>query len=56
MLSPTQVTKAAEAEGESSQCAEIKAIQLALDTSKRENWPLLYLYTDSILAANASWR
>ncbi|GAB0179225.1 hypothetical protein GRJ2_000387800 [Grus japonensis] len=53
--SPTRrVTEAAE-EGESSQFAEMKAIQLALDIAEREKWPMLYLYTDSWMVANALW-
>ncbi|GAB0207525.1 macrophage immunometabolism regulator [Grus japonensis] len=45
--SPTRrVAEAAEGEGESSQFAEVKAIQLALDIAEREKWPMLYLYTD----------
>ncbi|GAB0207556.1 hypothetical protein GRJ2_003221300 [Grus japonensis] len=54
--SPTrQVTEAAEGEGESSQFAEVKAIQLALDIAEREKWPTLYLYTHSWMVANALW-
>ncbi|XP_051497704.1 uncharacterized protein LOC127395183 [Apus apus] len=54
--SPTGlVAQAAEGEGESSQFAEVKAIQLALDIAEREGWPRLYLYTDSWMAANALW-
>ncbi|GAB0206545.1 hypothetical protein GRJ2_003120100 [Grus japonensis] len=54
--SPTQrVAEAAEGEGESSQFAEVKAIQLALDIAEREKWPTLYLYTDSWMVANALW-
>jgi len=46
--SPTrQVTATVEGEGESSQFAEVKAIQLALDIASREKWPVLYLYTNS---------
>ncbi|GAB0179593.1 hypothetical protein GRJ2_000424600 [Grus japonensis] len=46
--SPTRrVAESAEGEGESSQFAEVKAIQLALDIAEREKWPTLYLYTDS---------
>ena len=42
--SPTQqVAEAAEGEGESSQFAEVKAIQLALDIAEREKWLVLYL-------------
>ena len=54
--SPTrQVIEATEGEGESSQFAEVKAIQLALDIAEREKWPVLYLYTDSWMVANALW-
>ncbi|GAB0209830.1 hypothetical protein GRJ2_003448700 [Grus japonensis] len=50
-----QVTEAAEGEGESSQFAEVKAIQLALDIAEREKWPMLDLCTDSRMVANALW-
>ncbi|GAB0209821.1 hypothetical protein GRJ2_003447800 [Grus japonensis] len=54
--SPTgRVAEAAEGEGESSQFAEVKAIQLALGIAEREKWPTLYLYTDSRMVANALW-
>ena len=54
--SPTrQGVEATEGEGESSQFAEAKAIQLALDIAEREKWPVLYLYTDSWMVANALW-
>ncbi|GAB0195094.1 hypothetical protein GRJ2_001974700 [Grus japonensis] len=54
--SPTRrVAEAAEGQGESSQFAEVKAIQLALDSAEREKWPTLYLYTDSWMVANALW-
>jgi len=54
--SPTrQVAETAEGEGESSQFAEVKAIQLALDIASREKWPVFYLYTDSWMVANAFW-
>uniref|UniRef100_A0A493TKI9 Uncharacterized protein n=1 Tax=Anas platyrhynchos platyrhynchos TaxID=8840 RepID=A0A493TKI9_ANAPP len=54
--SPTrQVVEAMEGEGESSQYAEVKAIQLALEIAEREKWPVLYLYTDSWMVANALW-
>ncbi|RMC20991.1 hypothetical protein DUI87_01846 [Hirundo rustica rustica] len=54
--SPTrQVAEATEGEGGSSQLAEIKAVQLALDIAEREGWPRLYLYTDSWMVANALW-
>ncbi|KAK4823344.1 hypothetical protein QYF61_001621 [Mycteria americana] len=45
--------KTAEGEGESSQFAEVKAIQLPLDIAEREKWPVLYLYIDSWMVANA---
>ncbi|RMC03789.1 hypothetical protein DUI87_19542 [Hirundo rustica rustica] len=52
--SPTrQVAQATEGEGGSSQPAELKAVQLALDIAEREKWPKLYLYTDSWMVANA---
>ncbi|GAB0204011.1 hypothetical protein GRJ2_002866700 [Grus japonensis] len=54
--SPTQqVAEAAEGEGELSQIAEVKAIQLALDIAEREKWPMLYLCIDSWMVANALW-
>ncbi|RMC22065.1 hypothetical protein DUI87_02936 [Hirundo rustica rustica] len=54
--SPTrQVAQATEGEGGSSQLAELKAVQLALDIAEREKWPKLYLYTDSWMVANAVW-
>ncbi|RMC21389.1 hypothetical protein DUI87_02252 [Hirundo rustica rustica] len=54
--SPTrQVAQATEGEGGSSQLAELKAVQLALDIAERERWPKLYLYTDSWMVANALW-
>ncbi|GAB0176375.1 hypothetical protein GRJ2_000102700 [Grus japonensis] len=54
--SPTRrVAEAAEGQGESSQFAEVKAIQLALDIAEREKWPTLYLYTDSWMVANTLW-
>ncbi|GAB0183950.1 hypothetical protein GRJ2_000860300 [Grus japonensis] len=52
--SPTRrVTEAAEGEGELSQFAEVKAIQLALDIAEGEKWPTLYLYTALWMVANA---
>ncbi|RMC22260.1 hypothetical protein DUI87_00571 [Hirundo rustica rustica] len=52
--SPTrQVAQATEGEGGSSQLAELKAVQLALDIAEREKWPKLYLYTNSWMVANA---
>ncbi|GAB0208964.1 hypothetical protein GRJ2_003362100 [Grus japonensis] len=54
--SPTQRgVEAAEGEGELSQFAEVKAIQLALDVAEREKWPMLYLCTESWMVANALW-
>ena len=56
LWSPTrQVAETAKGEGESSQFAEVKAIQLALTIASREKWPVLYLYTDSWMVANALW-
>ena len=55
--SPTrQVTEATEGKGEASQLTEVKAVQLALDVAEWERWPMLYLYTDSWVVANALWR
>ncbi|RMC15938.1 hypothetical protein DUI87_08144 [Hirundo rustica rustica] len=54
--SPTRrVAQATERQSGSSQIAELKAIQLALDIAEREKWPRLYLYTDSWMVANALW-
>ncbi|GAB0208799.1 hypothetical protein GRJ2_003345600 [Grus japonensis] len=54
--SPTQrVAEAAEGQGDLSQFAEVKAIQLALEIAEREKWPMLYLYTESWMVANALW-
>ncbi|RMB97687.1 hypothetical protein DUI87_25838 [Hirundo rustica rustica] len=54
--SPTRrVAQATEGQSGSSQIAELKAIQLALDIAEREKWPRLYLYTDSWMVANALW-
>ncbi|RMB92336.1 hypothetical protein DUI87_31210 [Hirundo rustica rustica] len=54
--SPTrQVAQATEGEGGSSQLAELKAVQLALDIAEREKWPKLCLYTDLWMVANALW-
>jgi len=50
-----QVAETAEGEGESSQFAEVKGIQMALDIAIQEKWPVLYLYTDSWMVANALW-
>ncbi|KAF4803487.1 hypothetical protein TURU_015434 [Turdus rufiventris] len=50
-----QVAQATEGEGGSSQLAELKAVQLALDIAERVKWPKLYLYTDSWMVANALW-
>ncbi|RMC04209.1 hypothetical protein DUI87_19028 [Hirundo rustica rustica] len=50
-----QVAQVTEGEGGSSQLAELKALQLALDIAEREKWPKLYLYTDSWMVANALW-
>lgn len=52
LWSPSQqVTETAEGEGESSQFAEVKPIQLALDIAEWEKW--LMLYTDPQMVANA---
>ncbi|KAK4810873.1 hypothetical protein QYF61_013281 [Mycteria americana] len=48
-----QVVETAEGDGESSQFAEVKAIQLVLDIAEQEKWPVLYLYNDSWMVANA---
>ncbi|RMC10425.1 hypothetical protein DUI87_13230 [Hirundo rustica rustica] len=54
--SPTQrVAQVTEGQGGSSQVAELKAIQLALDIAEREKRPRLYLYTNSWMVANALW-
>ncbi|RMB95489.1 hypothetical protein DUI87_27598 [Hirundo rustica rustica] len=54
--SPTQrVAQATEGQGGSSQVAELKAIQLALDIAEREKWPRLYLYTNLWMVANVLW-
>ncbi|TRZ14837.1 hypothetical protein HGM15179_012279 [Zosterops borbonicus] len=50
-----QVAQATKGQGGSSQVAELKAVQLALDIAEREKWPRLYLYTDSWMVANALW-
>ena len=54
--SPTrQVAEATEGKGESSQFIEVKAIQLTFDVAERERWPMLYLFSDSWMVANALW-
>ncbi|RMC21537.1 hypothetical protein DUI87_02403 [Hirundo rustica rustica] len=54
--SPTrQAAQATKGQGGSSQVAELKAIQLALDIAEQEKWPRLYLYTDLWMVANALW-
>jgi len=54
--SPTrETTEADEGQGESSQLAEVKATQLALDMAELEKWPVPYLYTVSWIAANVLW-
>ncbi|XP_072706101.1 uncharacterized protein [Ciconia boyciana] len=50
-----QVPETAEGGSESSQFAEVKAIQLALGIADQEKWPVLYLCTDSWMVANALW-
>ncbi|TRZ07569.1 hypothetical protein HGM15179_019534, partial [Zosterops borbonicus] len=45
--SPIQlIVEATEGQGGSSQIAECKAVQLALDITEQEKWPTLYLYSD----------
>ncbi|RMC01108.1 hypothetical protein DUI87_22374 [Hirundo rustica rustica] len=54
--SPTrQVAQDTEGEGGSSQLAELKAVQLALDIAEREKWPKLCLYTDLWMVSSALW-
>ncbi|KAF4805278.1 hypothetical protein TURU_001447 [Turdus rufiventris] len=54
--SPTrQVAQATVGEVVSSQLAELKAVQLALDIAEREKWPKVYFYTDSWMVDNALW-
>jgi len=54
LRSPTrQVAEATEGKAESSQFAEVKAAQLALDIAEWERWPMLY--TDSWMVANTLW-
>lgn len=54
--SPTgYVAQASEGEVESSQLAEVQAVQVALDIAETEHWPKLYLYTDAWMVANALW-
>jgi len=54
--SPTQnVAETAEGKVESSWFAEMKAMQLSLETANREKWAALCLYTDSWMVANALW-
>lgn len=54
MWSPVwQVAETADRQGKLSQFAEEKALQLALDIAEREEWPVLYLCTDSCTVANA---
>ncbi|KAF4804606.1 hypothetical protein TURU_006394 [Turdus rufiventris] len=50
-----QVADATEGEGGSSQLAELKTVQLAVDIAEREKCPKLYLYIDSWMVANALW-
>jgi len=50
-----QAAETADEEGEWSQFVEVKATQLALDIASREKWPVLYLYTESWMVANALW-
>ncbi|KAK4828473.1 LOW QUALITY PROTEIN: hypothetical protein QYF61_026698 [Mycteria americana] len=51
-----QIVETAGGEVELSQFAEVKAIQLALDIADWGRWPVLCLYTDSWMVANALWR
>ncbi|RMC05566.1 hypothetical protein DUI87_18763 [Hirundo rustica rustica] len=44
--STPQGAQATEGEGGSSQFAELKAVELALDIAEKEKWPKLYLFTD----------
>ncbi|KAJ7400101.1 hypothetical protein BTVI_108162 [Pitangus sulphuratus] len=54
--SPMQrIADAIEAQGESSQVADLKAFQMALGVAEQEKWPALNIYTDSWMAANALW-
>ncbi|KAK4818811.1 hypothetical protein QYF61_019740 [Mycteria americana] len=48
-----ETRETAEREGESSQFAEVKAIQLALDIAEGEKQSVLHLYTDSWMVGNA---
>ncbi|RMC00579.1 hypothetical protein DUI87_23195 [Hirundo rustica rustica] len=50
-----RVAEAVEGQGGSSRAAELKAIQLASGVTEREEWPALFLYTDSCMVANALW-
>ncbi|KAF4804381.1 hypothetical protein TURU_008403 [Turdus rufiventris] len=51
--SPTrQVAQATKSQSGSSQLAELKAVQLALDIAEKEKWQKLYLYTNSWIVAN----
>lgn len=51
-----ELQKPLNGESEWSEFAEVKAIQLALDIAEWEKWSMLYLYTNSWMAANALWR
>lgn len=54
--SPTgQDTETVTGKGESSQLAEVKATQLITDTAERQKWPVLYLYTDSLMVSKTLW-
>ncbi|RMC19530.1 hypothetical protein DUI87_03087 [Hirundo rustica rustica] len=54
-IKKSKVAQATEGEGGSSQLAELKAVQLALDIVEREKWSKLYLYTDLWMVDNALW-
>lgn len=49
------VSHTAEGEGEWSQFAEVRAIQLALGIAERHKGPVLYLCSDTWMVANALW-
>ena len=53
--STRQVVEATRGKGESSQFAEVKAVQLALGVAEWERQRMLDLYTDSRVVANAFW-
>ncbi|RMC13546.1 hypothetical protein DUI87_08622 [Hirundo rustica rustica] len=51
----SEAVQATEGEGGTSQLAELKAVQLALDIAEREKQPKIYLHTNLWMAANALW-